>query len=237
MMSFSYSDKTNDFDVYSLPVEVEFRDDVDIEDIGDSAESEAAVSKTNKSWKLIVIASLAIAFATAGAVAGALLFGSDDASENNMTMEQQLQPTIVAEAQKTVKSKSSKSGRGSNGREATGGGSGSMSISMSFPFRADSNSFMSMSFPSIESNKFMLQFSYPSIDGSPDDLSSNSIADKENRRGSKGSKRGHGGSSFGGEEESGSLSMSLPSATRFLEYERYEEFDTVHDGPVFQKHF
>ncbi len=31
--------------------------------------------------------------------------------------------------------------------------------------------------------------------------------------------------------------MSLPSATRFLEYERYEEFDTVHDGPVFQKHF
>ena len=237
MMSFSYSDKTDDFDVYSLPVEVEFRDDVDIADIGDSAESEAAVSKTNKSWKLIVIASLAIAFATAGAVAGALLFGSDDASENNMTMEQQLQPTIVAEAQKTVKSKSSKSGRGSNGGESTGGGSGSMSMSMSFPFRADSNSFMSMNFPSIESNTFMLQFSYPSIDGSPDDLSSNSIADKENRRGSKGSKRGHGGSSFGGEEESGSLSMSLPSASRFLEYDGYEEFDTVHDGPVFQKHF
>lgn len=110
----------------------------------------------------------------------------------------------------------------------------------------------SMSLPSIESLSLSLppiesiSLSLPSIDINSLSLNDNSfnvhkkIGSRPNRVGTKGSKRDT--SDIITEENSGSLSLSMPSATRFLEFDEYDEtdsihtqFNAVHDGPVFRR--
>ena len=240
MNSFSGSD--DDYEVYSLPIEVELANDADADDnhwkdSSNSAEAEAAGSK-KKSWKYII--PLAIALAVSGAVLGALLSGKRSIS---MTSLEQLQPAIADEDTKTksvVKaSKSSKSGRG---EETFGGGLEAGSMSMSH-FSDDHDTFISMSFPSIESHEFCMSFL--SIESNSVDITGDSIVSQHenesrpSRVNSKGSKTSR--ESFGEEDSSSSLSMSMsmPFATRFLEYEgadlMYPRLNRLHDRTVPRK--
>lgn len=110
----------------------------------------------------------------------------------------------------------------------------------------------SMSLPSVESLSFSLpsietiSLSLPSIKHNLLSLSGNSFIiqdenrSRPNRVGSKGSKRDRSDSIAGG--NLGSFSLSMPSATRFLEFDVYDEsnsirtqFSAVHDGPVFRR--
>ena len=158
-----------DYEVQSLPVEVQLEDDNKWEDNSNSADVvDATVSKTNKKyWK--VIAPLAIVLVTTGAVVEVLLSRSSNSSEKSMSISlEQMQPTSVADESETTapnnvksskSSKSTKSGRGSIGGETIGGGWELGSMSMSFYFR-DSQASMSMSVPPIES----LSMSLPSVE-------------------------------------------------------------------------
>ena len=262
-----------DYEVQSLPVEVQLEDDNMWEDDNNSAEVvEAKVSETNKKyWK--VIAPLVIALVTTGTVVEVLLSKASNSSEKSMSISlEQMQPTSVANESETTahnnlkssksskSSKSTKSDRGSIGGETIGGGWELGSMSMSFYFR-DSQASMSMSVPPIESlsmslstteslsmslpNTESLSLSLPSIDSVSLDGNSfvlqsetGSRPSRVGSKGAKGSKRG--GTDFTRVEEGGSLSLSMPSASRFLELDEYDDTDWIHpllndlnEGPVF----
>ena len=150
---------SDDYDIYSEPVEVEVN--LSSDTIGEEpAEINTLVSRRKNPWKFIVPLAIALVATYTVVDALGLLSGSKD-----MTLGQQQQQHTNAQddeqTQKSVKkfSKSSKSGRG---KETSGGKWESESMSLSFPYRDDNNAFMSM--PSFD-------FSYPSIESNSADLS------------------------------------------------------------------
>ena len=151
---------SDDYDIYSEPVEVEVNLSSDtIEE--EPAEIITLVSRKKNPWKFIVPLAIAlVATYTAVDVLG-LLSGSKD-----MTLGQQQQQQLTdaqddEQTQNSVK-KSSKSSKSGRGKETSGGNWESESMSLSFPYHGDINSFMLM--PSFD-------FSYPSIESSSADLS------------------------------------------------------------------